>query len=145
MDPAKAEAGAATPPPPAAKQQQRRGLGMGLSALLGEAAEGIASGNVGGGGGHAAPQRVPIEFLSPSPFQPRRRFDEEELDALAASLREHGVLQPLLVRPVPRGAAGYEIVAGERRWRAAQRARLHEVPVLVRDFDDAETLEIALV
>jgi ParB family chromosome partitioning protein len=88
---------------------------------------------------------VPIEFLRPSPQQPRRRFDESELETLVQSIRERGVLQPLLVRPSGGGAAGYEIVAGERRWRAAQRAGLHEVPVVVRELSDQETLELALI
>ena len=120
-----------------AAQARRRGLGMGLSALLGEA-EPQGPAEQGG------PQRLPIEFLHPSPFQPRRSFAEDELEALAASVREHGVLQPLLVRP-GRSGAGYEIVAGERRWRAAQLAGLHEVPVVVRELGDRETLELALV
>ena len=113
---------------------------MGLSALLGD-----------GGAAYAAEvppagaQRVPIEFLHPSPQQPRRRFDDAELDVLAQSIRERGVLQPLLVRPSGGGAAGYEIVAGERRWRAAQRAGQHEVPVVVRELSDQETLELALI
>jgi ParB family chromosome partitioning protein len=113
---------------------------MGLSALLGAGAE-TYQGEAPAG----ATQRVPIEFLRPSPLQPRRRFDEAELEALAQSLRERGVLQPLLVRPAGGGVPGYEIVAGERRWRAAQRAGLHEVPVVVRDFSDRETLEVALI
>lgn len=134
---------------PAAK---RRGLGMGLAALLGETgpAGGDASSSpatwAGGGGGSApAAQRVPIEFVRPSPLQPRRHFAEAELEALASSLTEHGILQPLLVRPAPQGGAGYEIVAGERRWRAAQRAGLHEVPVVVRALGDRQALELALV
>jgi ParB family chromosome partitioning protein len=86
---------------------------------------------------------VPIEQLAPSPHQPRRRFDEAELDSLADSMRRHGLLQPLLVRPA--GDGRYEIVAGERRWRAAQRAGLDEVPVLVRELGERDTLEIALV
>jgi ParB family transcriptional regulator, chromosome partitioning protein len=118
-------------------QARRRGLGMGLSALLGEAEPQAHPEQAG-------TLRVPIEFLRPSPFQPRRAFADDELEALAASLREHGVLQPLLVRPAS-GAPGYEIVAGERRWRAAQRAGLHEVPVVVRELGDRETLELALV
>jgi ParB family chromosome partitioning protein len=120
------------------KAQARRGLGMGLSALLG--GDGYAEPELPAGG-----QRVPVEFLRPSPLQPRRRFDEAELEALAQSIRERGVLQPLLVRPGGAGAAGYEIVAGERRWRAAQRAGLHEVPVVVRVLSDRETLELALI
>jgi ParB family chromosome partitioning protein len=123
-----------------AKGQRRRGLGMGLSALLGESAEAYAPDALRSGS-----QTVPIEFLRPSPLQPRRRFDEAELDALARSIRERGVLQPLLVRPGGSGPAGYEIVAGERRWRAAQRAGLPEVPVVVKELSDRETLELALV
>jgi ParB family chromosome partitioning protein len=122
------------------KAQPRRGLGMGLSALLGGGTESYQ-----GEGPPPGAQRVPIEFLRPSPLQPRRRFDEAELEALAQSIRERGVLQPLLVRPCGGGAPGYEIVAGERRWRAAQRAGQHEVPVVVRDLSDQETLELALI
>ncbi len=87
--------------------------------------------------------RVPIEKLSPNPDQPRRGFDEDDLQDLAASIREKGIIQPLIVRPMGEGA--YQIVAGERRWRAAQIAQLHEVPVLVRDLDDTEVLEIAII
>ncbi len=122
--------------------QRRRGLGMGLSALLGGGEEVYAPESERAGG---AGQAVPIEFLRPSPLQPRRRFDEAELEALAASIRERGILQPLLVRPCANGVAGYEIVAGERRWRAAQRAGLHEVPAIVRRLSDQEALELALV
>lgn len=117
---------------------KKRGLGMGLSALLGTDAASFAAEQRGS-------RSVPIEFLRPSPLQPRRSFDAAELEALADSIRDKGVLQPLLVRPAPQGAPGYEIVAGERRWRAAQRAGLHEVPVVVRELGDGETLELALV
>ncbi len=113
---------------------------MGLSALLGSETETYA-----GEGAPAGGQRVPIEFLRPSALQPRRHFDEGELETLAQSIRERGVLQPLLVRPVAGGAAAYEIVAGERRWRAAQLAGEHEVPVVVRELSDRETLELALI
>jgi ParB family chromosome partitioning protein len=116
---------------------RRSPLGRGLAALLGEAEERT----VGGG----AVREVAIETIRPGAYQPRRRFDEAELEALAQSIREKGVLQPLLVRPVDAVAAAFELVAGERRWRAAQRAGLHQVPVLVRTLSDAETLEIALV
>jgi ParB family chromosome partitioning protein len=116
----------------------RRGLGMGLEALLGD-------GEILAGGAGPQAQTVPIEFLRPSPVQPRRRFAEDEIEALARSIREKGVLQPLLVRPAAAGAPGYEIVAGERRWRAAQQAGLDEVPVLVRELTDGEALELALV
>ena len=121
------------------KAARRRGLGMGLSTLL------------GGGDAYAAEtplsasRNVPIEFLRPSPLQPRRLFDQGELETLAESIRERGILQPLLVRPGTSGAAGYEIVAGERRWRAAQLAGLHELPVVVRELSDRVTLELALV
>lgn len=117
----------------------RRGLGMGLSALLGGGDEGLSS------PGSEPPRRVPVEFLRASALQPRRRFDDEELELLAQSIRERGVLQPLLVRPAGDGRPGYEIVAGERRWRGAQRAGLHEVPVVVRELSDQETLELALI
>jgi ParB family transcriptional regulator, chromosome partitioning protein len=93
----------------------------------------------------ASQRRVPIEMIRPSALQPRRRFDEAELDALAQSIREKGVLAPLLVRPVADDEAAFELVAGERRWRAAQRVGIHEVPVLVRALADHEALEIALV
>ncbi|MBX9795505.1 MAG: ParB/RepB/Spo0J family partition protein [Sphingomonas sp.] len=95
--------------------------------------------------GAAAPAGVkllPVGALTPHPGQPRRHFDEAALDELAESIAARGLIQPIVVRPHGRG---YQIVAGERRWRAAQRARLHEVPVIVRDFDDAQTMEIALV
>jgi ParB family chromosome partitioning protein len=91
-----------------------------------------------------AEQSVPVEQLHPNPDQPRRAFSEDALAELAASIREKGVIQPLIVRPSPSGD-GYQIVAGERRWRAAQRAQVHEVPVIVRDFDDTEVLEVAII
>jgi ParB family chromosome partitioning protein len=120
---------------------KRRGLGMGLSALLGH------PGDLGGGDERPLTQRLPVDMLAPSPLQPRHHFPEEQLEALAQSIRDRGILQPLLVRPA-RGqadAASYEIVAGERRWRAAQRAGLHEVPAVVREMGDAEALELALI
>jgi ParB family chromosome partitioning protein len=111
---------------------------MGLAALLGGGPELLAEAP------RLEAQLVPTELLRPSGLQPRRRFAEAELDGLARSIRERGVLQPLLVRPAA-GAAGYEIVAGERRWRAAQRAGLHELPVVARVLDDRAALELALV
>ncbi|MEM1315644.1 MAG: ParB/RepB/Spo0J family partition protein [Pseudomonadota bacterium] len=117
-----------------------KGLGRGLSALLGE--DGPEAGS-----NPEAPQdasAVPIDLIKANPAQPRRRFDESALQELTDSIRERGVLQPLILRPDPSGQ-GYQIVAGERRWRAAQRAQLHEVPALVRDLDDAQVLEIAIV
>jgi len=116
----------------------RRQLGRGLAVLFGE------------GDGHTfadpvSQRRVPIELIRPGVFQPRRRFAEAELEALAQSIREKGILQPLLVRPLAGEDADFELVAGERRWRAAQRLGLHEVPVIVRPIADSEALEIALV
>lgn len=120
---------------------KKRGLGRGLSALMADVApdaEGAAPNS-----GSVPEQFVPIERISPNPNQPRRRFSEGALSDLAASIREKGILQPLIVRR--RGEGAYEIVAGERRWRAAQLAKLHELPVLVRDFDDIEVLEVAII
>jgi ParB family chromosome partitioning protein len=88
-------------------------------------------------------RQVPVDLISPNPSQPRRRFDDEQLAALAASVQERGVLQPVLVRPRPKGR--YELIAGERRWRAAQLAGIAEVPAIVRRHDDAATLELALI
>jgi ParB family chromosome partitioning protein len=117
-------------------------LGRGLSALLGDDSEPAALGAANTvAGSHA----VPIEYLHRSRFQPRRNFDAEQIEALAASIRAQGVLQPLLVRPHPDRAGEYEILAGERRWRAAQAAQLTEMPVLVRDITNRQALEIALV
>jgi ParB family transcriptional regulator, chromosome partitioning protein len=106
--------------------------------LFGEAAAraGERSGSV---------REIAIELIRPGAFQPRRRFDEAELEALAQSVREKGVLQPLLARPIEEEEAAFELIAGERRWRAAQRAGLHQVPVLVRALSDVEALEIALI
>ena len=125
---------------PATNRKPRPGLGRGLNALLGDVAreEPIAA------GAQRSPglRNLPVGSLSPHPDQPRRRFDEAALDELAISIAARGLIQPIVVRP---HGKDYQIVAGERRWRAAQRARLHEVPVIVRDFDDAEALEVALV
>jgi ParB family chromosome partitioning protein len=114
----------------------RRGMGRGLEAIL----------SASSGTTRAAEEELralPVELISPNPKQPRRRFDEETLAALAGSLGERGVLQPVLVRPKPGGT--YELVAGERRWRAAQIAGLAEIPALVRPRADAEALELALI
>jgi ParB family chromosome partitioning protein len=88
---------------------------------------------------------LPVEYLRPGRFQPRHRFDEGALDELAQSIRHHGLLQPILVRPIEGQADSYEIIAGERRWRAAQKAALHEVPVIIQTLSDTQALEIALV
>jgi len=117
------------------------GLGRGLSSLLGEVAQEapVAGGVTPARGGI---QMMPVSSIEPHLGQPRRHFDEEALEELAASIKARGLIQPIVVRP---HGHRYQIVAGERRWRAAQRARLHEIPVIVRDFDDAETLEVALL
>jgi ParB family chromosome partitioning protein len=115
---------------------RKRGLGMGLSALLGDASDLVAPEGV---------RIVPIEFLRPSALQPRRYFGEDELAALTESIRARGVMQPLLVRRVEGADEQYEIVAGERRWRAAQIAGCHELPVVVYALSDREALELALL
>lgn len=120
------------------KKLERRGLGRGLSALMAEVSA-APSDTVQTRG---QVQRIGIEQLVPNPNQPRRHFDETALAELAASIREKGVIQPLIVRP--KGEL-FEIVAGERRWRAAQRAQVHELPVVVRDFTDTEVLEIGII
>ncbi|WP_294233454.1 ParB/RepB/Spo0J family partition protein [uncultured Sphingomonas sp.] len=122
-------------------KRPRPGLGRGLGALLGDIAREapIQPGDQPTPGGV---RMLPVGSLSPHPDQPRRHFEEAALDELAASIAARGLIQPIVVRP---HGKDYQIVAGERRWRAAQRARLHEVPVVVRDFDDAQTLEIALI
>lgn len=124
-------------------------LGRGLSALLGEvpspAAAPPAAGPATGAPRDAAVRALPIEALEPGPFQPRGPMEAAPLQELADSIREHGVLQPILVRPKPGAEGQYEIVGGERRWRAAQLARLHEVPVVVRDLGDREAMAAALV
>ena len=122
------------------RSDRKRGLGRGLSALMAdvsETEEAVARGTV------AAEQYVPIERISPNPEQPRKRFDQDDLDDLAASIKEKGVIQPLIVRK--RDDGSYEIVAGERRWRASQIAQLHELPVIVRNFTDVEVLEVAII
>jgi ParB family transcriptional regulator, chromosome partitioning protein len=121
--------------------QQRSRLGRGLAALVGDVVDETAVLERARGG----QRRVPIEFLRPNPRNPRRRFNEEELGELAASIGEKGILQPILVRAVPHKSNLFEIVAGERRWRAAQKAGLREVPVLLMDIGDREALEIAIV
>ncbi|MEP9358916.1 ParB/RepB/Spo0J family partition protein [Sphingomonas sp. KR3-1] len=123
-----------------ATRKPRPGLGRGLSSLLGD---NVPEAPVSGTPDMASGLRMlPVSSLVPHPDQPRRHFDEDALEELAQSLKQRGLIQPIVVRPF---GHNYQIVAGERRWRAAQRARLHEVPVIVRDFDDTETMEIALV
>lgn len=128
------------------KKSQSRGLGRGLSALLGDDEEDV------GPAPHDRSEvvlekekKIALGNLHPGKYQPRHGFKEEELKNLASSIREKGVLQPLLVRPHPTIDGEFEIIAGERRWRAAQLAQVHELPVIIRNFDDRETLEVALI
>lgn len=130
-----------------AKSQARR-LGRGLSALLGEVNQASApKDETGVQSADSRPDKsvqfIDVAYIAPHPEQPRRRFDEEALAELADSIRARGVIQPIIVRSAGNGR--YQIVAGERRWRAAQRAQLHQIPALIRDFTETETLEIALV
>lgn len=139
-----ADAEAAAPPEPVAlpagDPPRRTNLGRGLAALFGDEEE-----------DEAPPDKArtalsaPVEHLHPNATQPRRHFDADSLAALAESIVANGILQPILVRPHTQRSGEYEIVAGERRWRAAQRAKLHEVPILLRDLDDTQALEVALV
>ncbi len=132
--------------------RRKTGLGRGLDALLGEAIndkprdEGHNNQNARdddqGGSGKSNISMVAIADISPHPDQPRRQFKEEQLNELAHSIAQHGIIQPIVLRPYN---GKYQLVAGERRWRAAQRARLHEVPALVRPFTSKETIEIALI
>ncbi len=121
--------------------KKSRGLGRGLSALMSDVSTDEAA--------PATPKRpdliVPIELVQANPDQPRRTFAEDALQELATSIAEKGIIQPLIVRRSPDDDEMYEIVAGERRWRAAQMAKLHDIPVLLRDYDDAEVLEIAII
>ncbi|MFS2011499.1 ParB/RepB/Spo0J family partition protein [Azospirillum sp. CT11-132] len=119
---------------------RRASLGRGLSALFGEATEDYSALDK-----VRQSKQVPIEFVHPGKYQPRRKFDEEAIQGLVDSIRDKGILQPLLVRRDGEDANSYELIAGERRWRAAQIAGLHEVPVVIRDLSDREALEIALI
>lgn len=123
-----------------AEDTPRKGLGRGLSALMGDDSEDYAALDQ-----VKSQKDLPIEYLIPSPFQPRHRFDENDLRDLVASVREHGILQPILVRRHGDTPDRYEILAGERRWRAAQQAKLTKVPVVIKDFNDEEALEVALI
>ncbi|HQT53163.1 MAG: ParB/RepB/Spo0J family partition protein [Phenylobacterium sp.] len=119
---------------------EKRGLGRGLSALLGEVEETPVDAGAAGG-----LRDIPIELIHRNEKQPRWVFPEDEIEELAASIREKGVLQPILVRPAPEMDGHFEIVAGERRWRASQKAGLHVLPALVRELGDAQVLEIGVI
>ncbi len=124
--------------------KRQRGLGRGLSALMADIEQ-----TVGDKGAVNSERRnemlVPVETIHPNPDQPRRHFDADDLNDLAGSIRSKGIIQPLVVRAHPVKAGEYEIVAGERRWRASQIAQLHELPVVVREFSDLDVLEIAII
>lgn len=125
----------------AKKPNKTRGLGRGLSALMSDVAQ-----DSGADSTPSRPDRlVPIEQIHPNPNQPRRSFAEDALKELATSIAEKGIIQPIIVRLSPNDDEAYEIVAGERRWRAAQMAKLHEIPVLIRSYNDTEVLEIAII
>jgi len=120
-------------------RKRPQSLGRGLSSLLGEVTQETP---VAGGSSRGSVQMIPTASIEPHPGQPRRTFDEAALSELAASIEKRGVIQPIVVRP---HGHRFQIVAGERRWRAAQRAHLHEIPAIVREFSEAETLEVALI
>lgn len=120
-------------------EEPRRRLGRGLAALLGDAGEDIQAERPRG------QRKIPIEFLRPNPRNPRTQFREEDLADLTNSIREKGIIQPIVVRAIPGVADAYEIIAGERRWRAAQTAGVADVPVVIHEADDKEALEIAII
>ena len=126
------------------EESRKKGLGRGLSALLGEMP---ATDNRTAGAGEQPRGQLtaPVDLVHPNPDQPRKNFEKDELEDLAASIAEKGILQPLIVRPDPNHPGAYQIVAGERRWRAAQIAQLHEVPILVKDLTDSEVMELGLI
>ncbi len=135
--------GASAPPAEAVPSRRKmQGLGRGLGALLGEVRRDEPIGQAGrsNAGGMAV---LPIAEITPHPDQPRRHFDEAALAELAASIAARGVIQPVIVRPLPGG--GYQLVAGERRWRAAQRAQLHDIPALIRDLSERDVMALALI
>lgn len=121
--------------------KKSRGLGRGLSALMSD----VATEDMPNTGPRRPDLMVPVERVRPNPDQPRRTFAEDALQELASSIAEKGIIQPLIVRIAPDDTNMFEIVAGERRWRAAQIAKLHEIPVLLRDYDDTEVLEVAII
>ena len=145
-----------TPPAaPSSKKTASRGLGRGLSSLLGDSGIATATGatatatasssDAAGVPAATGFQDIPIEWINVGPWQPRRRFDKAGLDELASSIRQKGIVQPILLRPTPNKPSRYQLVAGERRWRAAQLAKTHQVPAIIRELTDAECYEIALI
>ncbi len=124
-----------------ADEPARRRLGRGLASLIGD----VGAETNKNAERSRSQRRVAIEFLHPNPRNPRRQFAATELDELAASIKERGIIQPIAVRPAPGASGSFEIIAGERRWRAAQRAGIHDVPVVVLDVSNAEALELAII
>ncbi|QRM29640.1 ParB/RepB/Spo0J family partition protein [Microvirga sp. VF16] len=122
--------------------KEMKSLGRGLAALIGEVGDEIGTMQQGSKGGQ---KKVPVEFLRPNPRNPRKAFEDSELQELTQSIKDRGIIQPIVVRPLPNKADSYEIVAGERRWRAAQKAGLHEVPVVIVNIDDKTSLEYAIL
>jgi len=119
---------------------QKKGLGRGLSSLMGDVEIPIKENN-----NKLSDTRIPISKLRANPLQPRRLFNKESINELAASIKSKGLVQPILVRPSDKNPGDYEIIAGERRWRAAQIAQLHEIPAVIKNLNDVETLEIAII
>jgi len=119
---------------------QKKGLGRGLSSLMGDVEIPIKENN-----NKLSDTRIPISKLRANPLQPRRLFNKESINELAASIKSKGLVQPILVRPSEKNPGDYEIIAGERRWRAAQIAQLHEMPAVIKNLNDVETLEIAII
>lgn len=135
-----------------ADDASKKRLGRGLAALIGEmdkpvsqTASGKATPNTADSEQVMSDRVVPIETVKANPNNPRRQFTDGDLEDLANSIAEHGIVQPILVRPAPSGSGDWEIIAGERRWRAAQRSGLHQVPIIVRDVDDRQALELAII
>lgn len=125
-----------------ASKSSKKSLGRGLSALLAEVPKAEEESKKTA---QKADQFVPIELVSANPDQPRKFFNEKDLAELTSSIQAHGIIQPLVLRPDPEREGQYQIVAGERRWRAAQRAALHEVPAVIRDLSDGDVLELAII
>jgi len=145
--PAKTSSGTGSP-----KRTANRGLGRGLSSLLGDRGIAAVTAIDGNASTAAAPtllsaglQEIPIEWINVGPWQPRRRFDKDGLNDLAASIRQKGIVQPILLRPNPEKSSRYQLVAGERRWRAAQLTKIYQIPAIIRDLTEAECYEIALI
>ena len=139
-----------------AQKKPTKGLGRGLSSLLGEAAPALVQEGVSTPAGttQAAYDKasrpteirlVPVEWINPGPWQPRRIFDKAALEELAQSMAENGIVQPILVRPNPQKEGRYQLIAGERRWRAAQMARLHDIPTIIRELSDKQAAELSLI